>query len=282
VRRGIRLGTALLALCVAGCGSQSGDGKKSPDAAQKSGKGQFSNPTRIDNPYFPLRAGTRYTWEGTEYQGGEKVSHHVVFIVTGLTKTIDGVRTRVVWDRDFAEGKLVEGELAFDAQDDAGNVWIYGEYPEEWEVKNPPKAPSTWFPGLDGAKAGILMLAAPRPGGASYPQGFAPKIQFGDRGKVTKKLKRMCVPAGCYKDVIVVEEWTPEERGAKQLKYHAPGVGTIRVGFKSGAQRESLVLQRVERLDADALAKVHKQVRKLDERGYRVSPKLYGRTPRVR
>jgi hypothetical protein len=282
VRRGLGLGTALIALCVAGCGSQSGDGKKESDAAQQSGKGRFSNPTRIDNPYFPLKSGTKYTWGGTEYQDGEKVTHHVVFVVTDLTKTIDGVRTRVVWDRDFADGRLSEGELAFDAQDDAGNVWSYGEYPEEFEPKKPPVAPATWFPGLAGAKPGILMLAAPRPGGASYLQGLAPKIQFADRGRVTKKLKRMCVPAGCYKDVIVIEEWTPEEPGAKQLKYHAPGIGTIRVGFESGAQRESLALERVEQLDAGDLAQVHKQVQAIDKRGYQVKPNLYGRTPRVR
>jgi hypothetical protein len=282
VSRVIALGTALIALCVAGCGSQGDDGKKKADAAQQSGKGRFGNPTRIDNPYFPLKPGTKYTLGGTEYQDGEKVTHHVVFLVTDLTKTVDGVRTRVVWDRDYADGRLAEGELAFDAQDDAGNVWSYGEYPEEFEPKKPPVAPATWFPGLAGAKPGILMLAAPRPGGASYLQGLAPKIQFADRGRVVKKLKRMCVPAGCYKDVIVIEEWTPEEPGAKQLKYHAPGVGTIRVGFESGAQRESLVLERVEQLDAGDLAQVHKQVQAIDKRGYQVKPNLYGRTPRVR
>jgi hypothetical protein len=282
VRRGIALGTALVALCVAGCGSKEGDAKKASDTPQKSGKGQFGNPTQIDNPYFPLRPGTKYTWGGTEYQEGEKVTHHVVFVITDLTKTIDGVRTRVVWDRDYADGRLSEGELAFDAQDDAGNVWSYGEYPEEFEPKKAPVAPATWFPGLDGAKPGILMLAAPRPGGASYLQGLAPKIKFADRGRVTKKLKRACVPAGCYDDVIVIEEWTPEEPGAKQLKYHAPGVGTIRVGFESGAQRESLMLEKVERVDAAELAQIHKQVLKIDKRGYTVSKKLYGRTPRVR
>jgi hypothetical protein len=271
---------ALTALCVAGCGSKADDEKG--NAPKETGKSRFANPTQIDNPWFPLKPGTKYTWGGTEHQDGEKVSHHVVFIVTDLTKTVDGVRTRVVWDRDFADGRLVEGELAFDAQDDAGNVWSYGEYPEEYEPGKPTVAPSTWFPGLAGAKPGILMLAAPRVGGASYLQGLAPKISFADRGRVVRKLKRMCVPAGCYKDVIVIEEWTPEEPGAKQLKYHAPGVGTIRVGFKSGAQRESLVLERVEQVDAAALAKVHKQVMTMDRRGYRVSKKLYGRTERVR
>ena len=42
---------------------------------------------------------------------------------------INGVNAVVVWDRDFQNGELVEEELAFMAQDDAGNVWSLGEYP---------------------------------------------------------------------------------------------------------------------------------------------------------
>lgn len=279
MRSSIACFAALLALCVAGCGSQDEGSKQA--TAPKAANGQFSNPTRIDNRWFPLRPGTRYVWEGSEHRKGERVNHHVVFIVTDLTKTIDGVRTRVVWDRDFADGVLSEGELAFDAQDDAGNVWSYGEYPEEWEGKKLTGAPSTWFPGLDGAKGGILMLSAPRVGGPSYQQGFAPKISFGDRARVKKVLKRLCVPAACYRNVVVIEEWTPEEPGARQLKYHAPGVGTIKVGFESGAQKEELHLVRVHRLGPAALAGVRKQALEMDRRGYRVSKKLYGRTPRA-
>jgi hypothetical protein len=270
---------ALIALSVVGCGSQDGGSKEA--TATKADKGRFSNPTRIDNRWFPLRPGTKYTWEGSEHRKGKRVHHEVVFIVTDLTKTIDGVRTRVVWDRDFADGTLSEGELAFDAQDDAGNVWSWGEYPEEYEGKKLAGAPSTWFPGLDGAKGGILMLATPRVGGPSYQQGFSPKISFGDRAKVSKVLKRVCVPAGCYRNVVVIEEWTPEEPGAKQLKYHAPGVGTIKVGFTSGEQREELHLVRVQRLSAAGLARVRKQALEMDRRGYTVTKKLYGRTPRA-
>jgi hypothetical protein len=271
---------ALVALSVVGCGSDDGSSSKQA-TAPKATNGQFSDPTRIDNRWFPLRPGTKYVWEGSEHREGKRVAHHVVFIVTDLTKMVDGVRTRVVWDRDFADGVLSEGELAFDAQDDAGNVWSYGEYPEEWEGKKIAGAPSTWFPGLDGAKGGILMLAKPRVGGPSYQQGFAPKISFGDRARVKQVLKRVCVPAGCYRNVVQIEEWTPEEPGARQLKYHAPGVGTIKVGFESGAQREELHLIRVQRLSPAALAQVRKQALAIDRRGYKVSPKLYGKTPRA-
>src|SRR5690348_1352526 len=112
-------------LLLAGCGSD-----ETSDPKRKRGT-SFSDPTRIDNPRFPLRPGSKYVWTGSEHADGRRVRHKVVFVVTDLVKRVDGVRTLVVWDRDYANGKLSEGELAFMAQDDDGNVWSYGEYPEE-------------------------------------------------------------------------------------------------------------------------------------------------------
>jgi hypothetical protein len=260
-----------------GCGSSD-----APEEKPKKPGTSFSDPTTIDNSWFPLHPGSKYVWRGTEHVDGQRVDHRVVFVVTDLTKRINGVRTRVVWDRDYANGKLSEGELAFMAQDDSGDVWSYGEYPEEWEGKKLAGAPSTWIPGLEGAKPGMLMPAAPRVGEPSYLQGFAPGIQFADRAKATRSVKRMCVPAGCFRNVLVNAEWTPEEPGARQLKYYARGVGSIRVGFTSGTQREKLVLVRTSRLRGSELARLRAGALELDRRGYRVSPKLYGRTPRAR
>ena len=80
------------------------------------------------------------------------------------------------WDRDFLEGKLQEQELAFFAQDDQGNVWNFGEYPEEYENGKFTGAPSTWIRGVDGAYGGIHMLSQPR-AGHEVPGGAGP----GDR-----------------------------------------------------------------------------------------------------
>ena len=260
-----------------GCGSSD---SKRPDKPTKP-TSAFSDPTKVDNQWFPLRPGAKYVWTGSEHADGERVNHKVVFVVTDLTKRVNGVQTRVVWDRDYVNGRLSEGELAFMAQDDTGNVWSYGEYPEEWEGKKLAGAPSTWIPGLQGAKPGILMPAAPRVGAPSYLQGLAPAIRFADRAKATRIAKRMCVPAGCFRNVLVNAEWTPEEPGARQLKYYARGIGAIRVGFTSGTQREKLALVRTTRLRGAELARVRAGALELDARGYRVSPKLYGRTPRA-
>jgi hypothetical protein len=64
-----------------------------------------------------------------------------VTTVTDLSKVIDGVRTLVILETDYTAGQLSEPELAFFAQDNAGNVWLVGEYPEEYENGKFDKAP---------------------------------------------------------------------------------------------------------------------------------------------
>jgi hypothetical protein len=266
------------ALVVAGLAACGGGDSKAPRPAASSGAGRFSHPTTIDNRWLPLRPGTKWVLEGRTSNGKARVPHRVEFVVTDLTKTIDGVRTVVVWDRDYDRGRLVEGELAFFAQDDAGSVWSYGEYPEEWKGAKLDGAPSTWIPGVAGARPGIMMQAAPRPGTASYLQGWAPTIDFRDKARVGGVSKRVCVPTGCYDNVLVTEERSPDEPDARQIKYYAAGLGNIRVGFKGDGQRESLVLVKTERLDGRARTRERRGALELDRRGYSVSKDVYGRT----
>ena len=78
----------------------------------------------------------------------------MIFTVTDLTKEINGVRTVVLWDRDINAGKLLEGELALWAQDDDGNVWLLGEYPEEYDENGKFEARSRHMAGRHRRRAG--------------------------------------------------------------------------------------------------------------------------------
>lgn len=230
----------------------------------------------IDNEWWPLEPGTRFFWRGWTVEEGERVAHRIVFTVTDLTKEIDGVHTVVGWDRDFSRGALVEAELIFLAQDKGGNVWHFGQYSETWEDEELVGGQS-WLVGhLDGAKAGILMKADPQLGSPPYSQGFAPPPFFWDDvGQVYKMGQETCVPAGCYSDVLVIDESEPTKPGAHQIKYYARGVGNIRTGWRGkDADREVLVLQRVEQLDSEALARAREQALELETRAA-----MYGSTP---
>jgi hypothetical protein len=267
-----------LAAVLTACGQAPRPAHRGSD---RSAAGRFSNPTVIDNRWLPLRPGTRFMLSGSAVQDDASVRHTVVFTVTDMTKLIDGVTTLVVLDRDYYAGRLNEEELAFMAQDDAGTVWAFGEYPEERDDGRLAGAPATWIAGVRGARAGVLMPAHPRVGAPPYLEGFAPDIHFADRGRVERAGLSTCVPARCYRDVTMIAEWDPVEPRARQLKYYAPGVGNVRVGFEGGTDHEDLVLRRVVRLDAGALAAARARVATLDRRGYSVKPRVYGRTERA-
>jgi hypothetical protein len=240
----------------------------------------FPAAPKVDNRWYPLVPGTQLIMEGRANRGHGRLPHQVVTTVTDLTKVIDGVRTVVIWDRDINEGQLEESELAFQAQDNDGNVWLLGEYPEVYEDGRLQGAEDTWIAGLQSARPGVLMRANPRARTPSYLEGFAPKIEFQDRAKVSKTGIRNCVPVSCYEDVLLIDEWNPLEAGdAHQLKSYAPGVGNIRVGAVNDPEAEELVLVKVRHLGGDDLARIRSQALQLDARAYVVRKDLYRDTP---
>lgn len=241
--------------------------------------GNFTRSATIDNPWLPLVPGTQFVLEGQANRGGGLLPHRVVFTVTDVTKEIDGVRSVVVWDRDFNEGQLVEAELAFFAQDNDGNVWSVGEYPEEYQAGRFAGAPSTWIAGVAGAQAGTMMLADPQLGTGYYLQGSAPEISFLDCGKVFATGETTCVPVDCYQNVLVTDERSPlDHGGGHQRKFYAPGVGNVRIGAVGDPEGETLVLTGLFHLTSQGLSEARRQVFKLEKRAYQVS-EVYQLTP---
>ena len=241
----------------------------------------FPNPPKIDNQWNPLTPGMQFILAGEADRGGGLLPHRVVSTVTDLTKMINGVRTVVILEKDINEGDLEEAELAFQAQDNAGNLWNLGEYPAEYDEGNFTGAPDTWISGLGKAEPGNLMLADPQLGTPEYLQGWSPDIDFLDCAKVFKMQQKTCVPVGCYEDVLITDERSPlEPESGHQRKYYAPGVGTVRVGAIDDPEGETLVLAEASRLSPEDLAKVRQEALKLEKNAYKVS-KLYRQTPPV-
>jgi len=232
-----------------------------------------ANSINVTNRFLPVAPGTTFTLSGTVGSS----AHEVVFTVTDLTKVVNGVRTQVLWDRDFDEGDLLEEELAFWAQDDFGNVWLFGEYPEEHE-DGPVSAPSTWLAGVQEAKAGILMRANPRPNTSQYKQGEAPAVEFLDVAQVFAANQHTCVPTGCYDGVLVVDEHDPNQQpqDGHQFKYHAPDVGIIQVTARGGEEPETLVATEHRMLTSEELAEANAHALELDKRAYNLAKPVYG------
>ena len=126
-------------------------------AGSASSAGGFS--ANVTNPWFPLKPGTVYTYDGIK--DGKR--SHEKLTPTNRVKMIQGKPCRVVEDRLYVGGALVERTSDWYSQDSAGNVWYFGEDTAELEGGKVTTREGTWQAGVDGARGGILMPAQPRP-----------------------------------------------------------------------------------------------------------------------
>lgn len=194
----------------------------------------FSDPLTIDNPYFPLVAGTTYTYKATTPDGCEVD----IFEVTYATREIDGVTTRVVHDQIFdgdtcttAPSALTEDTFDHFAQDDSGTVWYFGEDTFDCEgASNCTPGEGGWIAGINGAVPGIAFLAHPS-SGDTYRQEFSPGVAE-DQATVTAvgvtaRPKRDDAFRSSYTNCIVTKEFTVLEKGSIGSKTYCPGVGVV-------------------------------------------------------
>jgi hypothetical protein len=224
----------------------------------------------IDNPWWPHVPGMQFTYEGQAFDGESTIERRIVSTVTDVTKDVGGVRALVTWEQDFDEGVMIEEELGFDAQDMDGNIWHLGEYRETYEEEEFIGG-RVWVVGNPvGAQAGVLMPGDPQPGDPSFSQGFAPPPwNWDDRGRVREIVDETCVEAGCFPDVLVIEEFELSVPDAFQLKYYARGVGHVRVGWDGSNEPEQEELELVEAVELSAaeLAEIRERVLAMEERG---------------
>lgn len=238
----------------------------------------FDNPTVIDNEWFTLTPGNRLVLDGLTVEDGESFDHRIEFIVTDLTKEIAGVVTVVAWIEDYSDDELVEAELAFYAQDNDGNVWFMGEYPEEYEDGEFIAAPA-WIPFVKDALPGIKMFAEPHPDLSPYYQGWGPEVEWSDFGRIESIGEERCVELDCY-EVLLVAESSLGEEGIFQLKSYAKGVGNVHVDFRGDdATQEQLEAVEFGPISADELARYRDLALAMEAHAYEISPDVYGTTP---
>jgi len=193
--------------------------------------------TVVDNPYFPLVPGTTFFFEGTD--AGEPVTN--VTFVTHSTKMILGVQVTIVHDQGFEDGVLAEDTSDWYAQDKDGNVWYFGEDTKQLDHGgNVVSTEGSWEAGVDGARAGIVMLADPEVGD-QYRQEFLRDVAE-DSARVVNTDASTCVDYGCFTNVLVTKETSRLEPGLVEKKYYAPGIGVILENtVKGGEERLELV-----------------------------------------
>jgi hypothetical protein len=195
------------------------------------GPADFS--TRIDNRYWPMVPGTRWTYR----EGAERS----VVTVTRETKRIaDGVTARVVRDTAAKGGEIVEDTFDFYAQDRRGTIWYLGEDTGEFEHGRLQTKEGSFEAGVDGARPGIVMPAHPR-AGMRYRQELY-KGHAEDRGEVLSTRELAETPFGAFKRVLLTKETDRLEPDVLEYKLYAPGVGPVlSLLVSGGSEREELL-----------------------------------------
>jgi hypothetical protein len=175
------------------------------------------------NMYFRLEPGYRLKLEGRE--GLSRVT--LIITVLDETKTVDGVETRVVEERESKGGRLIEVSRNFFAFNTADRgVYYFGEEVDIYKGGKIVGHEGAWESGKNGARFGLMM-----PGHlllkARYYQEIAPGVAM-DRAEIVGLNEMLKTPAGKFEDCLRVAETTPLEKGGKEYKLYAPGVGLVK------------------------------------------------------
>lgn len=170
------------------------------------------------NPFFILEPGYVLVLR----KGNEELT----VTVLDETKTVDGVETRVVEEKETKNDKLVEVSRNFFAISKRTNsVYYFGEEVDIYEDGKVVSHDGAWLSGVKGARFGLMMPGTPVVGGRYYNE-VAPGVAM-DRSEVVGTNETVETIAGTFKHCLKVEETTPLEPGNKEFKYYAPGIGLV-------------------------------------------------------
>jgi hypothetical protein len=169
------------------------------------------------NPYFVLEPGHQLVLEG----GDTKLQ----ITVLDDTKTVDGVLTRVVEEKEWKDGKLSEiARNYFAICEQTKDVFYFGEEVDFYENGKVVKHDGSWLAG-NGNKPGLIMPGTPKLG-MKYYQEIAPRVAM-DRAEIVSLNDTCKTPAGTFSNCLKVKEDSAIKIADVEYKYFAPSIGLI-------------------------------------------------------
>lgn len=201
----------------------------------------------IDNRYWPMVPGTRWTYLEIDEEGKEL--QVVVTVSTETKKIANGIIARVVRDTVTEDGELIEDTFDWYAQDAEGNIWYLGENTAEFDGGKVTSRAGSFEAGVDGALPGIIMPTDPL-GDMKYRQEYY-EGEAEDNGEVLSVEEQVEVRAGHYRGALLTKDTNALEPKVLEFKLYALGVGPVlALGVSGGGGREELV--KVETVSAEA------------------------------
>lgn len=172
------------------------------------------------NAYFILEPGYSLRLE----DGKDKLT----VTVLNDTRVVDGVKTRVVEERESKGGQLVEVSRNYFAIDSTTrDVYYFGEEVDIYKDGKVSGHEGQWLSGVNGAKFGLMVPGKPRVGDKYY-QEVAPGVAL-DRSEIISISEEFKVGAGVFQNCLRARETTPLEKDVSE-KVYAPNVGLIKDG----------------------------------------------------
>ena len=193
--------------------------------------------TERDNPYWPMEPGSHWVYRETDAEGD--VQRNDV-TVTNRKKTIMGIEAVVVHDVVRQGGQVTEDTFDWYAQDADGNLWYLGEDTKEYENGTLKTTEGSWEAGVDGALAGIILPARPRPG-LTYREEYY-KGHAEDAAEDLSLNAHAKVPFGTFDHVLQTRNFSPLEPDLVEEKFYARGVGVVlEITVSGGSDRSELL-----------------------------------------
>jgi hypothetical protein len=195
----------------------------------------FTHPATITNPLFPVLPGESYLQLGTV--DGKPFRAEVTTLGSTRPMLWNGTLIETVVSQYVAlmDGRVHEVALDHYAQDDAGNVWYFGEDVSNYKRGFIADTEGTWSAGRDGPAA-MIMPADPQVGDVYRPENV-PGVVFEE---VTVKATGRTVegPRGPVSGAVEVLELHMD--GATEDKTFAPGYGEFFTG--GGGDSEAMAV----------------------------------------
>jgi hypothetical protein len=176
----------------------------------------------VDNPWFPLVPGTRWTYSRYTPSGSDTLT------ATVLTRhhRVAGVDTTAVrWEVRLRSGRTPTLSVRWYAQDTAGNVWWFGQRVIRQSPRVDLLAARSWAAGRDGAEAGLAMSAAPRVGDG-YANGFEPGV-VESHSTVLSVDATVALPTRDYRGTVSTRDLSPLQPVREVRSFYASDIGMV-------------------------------------------------------
>ena len=224
------------------CGTYSGRGCAPDSSRVDLATPAFSDPTRVDNPLFPISNLHSVVFLGRE-EGRPFRSETTLLPGTGAV-TWNGRQIPVLISQYMAwrSGRIEEVARDRYAQADDGSVWYFGEDVVDYAKGHAVTTEGTWLAGREGPPA-MIMPARPATGDVFRTENV-PGIVF-EQVTVKQVGRTVAGPHGPVSGAIVGEELHLDR--TTERKTFAPGYGEFFTG--AGANVEALAIA----VPADAL-----------------------------